>query len=392
MRHRALSAEARGLIASQLVFNIGFYTVMPFLVVILRDDHAQSAAAIGVVLGARTLSQQGLFLVGGALADRWGSRPMIVLGCWVRAVGLWGLLVADGFAALLASAVVIGIGGALFSPALEAQLSRQSTGSGVSPFVWLMTIGEVGAALGPLLGVWLLARGSGSSLIVAAVLFASMGILLWWRMPSHGASRTVASVGVRSALHPRCLLFCGLASGNLLAYNQLYFLYPMVLGAHREHITAVLFAVMSVLTITTQLPIHRWLSTRSRITSIRLGFLSMGLGFVLVAIAGTGTPAIIASVVLMGLGHLILTPSHQQQVLDLMHDDNAPGAHLGLLATTGGLAVFVGNWLLGLVTDRVGAQHPMVWVGLGLWCLIPVLAMPGVVTRSMERKTHDDLA
>lgn len=392
MQHRALSAEARGLIASQLVFNIGFYAVMPFLVVILRDDHGQSAAAIGVVLGARTLSQQGLFLVGGALADRCGSRGVIVLGCWVRAVGLWGLLVADGFAELLVSAVVIGLGGALFSPALEARLAHHPARAGVSPFVWLMTIGEVGAALGPLLGAWLLGRGQGASLVMAAILFALMGALLWWRLPSGGPRPRSGRARIVPSLHPGTVLFCLLASGNLLAYNQLYFLYPVVLGAHRGHIVAVLFAVMSALTITTQLPIHRWLSRRARVTAIQLGFTSMAAGFLLVALGGISTGVVIASVVLMGLGHLILTPAHQSQVLEQMRDPHAPGVHLGLLATTGGLAVFVGNWILGAITDLIGAQHPLVWAGLGLWLLIPVFAMPRVVTTSHERNAHVHLS
>ena len=52
------------LLASQLVFNVGFYAVVPFLALVMTHDFGMTATAVGVVLGARVFSQQGLFLVG----------------------------------------------------------------------------------------------------------------------------------------------------------------------------------------------------------------------------------------------------------------------------------------------------------------------------------------
>jgi hypothetical protein len=55
------------LLATQLVFNIGFSAVLPFLAVHLHDDLALSGTAIAVTVGVRTFSQQGLFVVGGGI-------------------------------------------------------------------------------------------------------------------------------------------------------------------------------------------------------------------------------------------------------------------------------------------------------------------------------------
>ncbi|MFD3460271.1 hypothetical protein ACFWVM_11205 [Nocardia fluminea] len=55
-------------------FNIGFYLVVPFLAVHLADDLGLAAGLIGTVLGLRMLAQQGLFFLGGALAERLGYR------------------------------------------------------------------------------------------------------------------------------------------------------------------------------------------------------------------------------------------------------------------------------------------------------------------------------
>ena len=58
--------------------------MVPFIALTMANDFAMSAVAIGVVLGARTFAQQGMFLVGGAISDRWGARYTMVAGCIVR--------------------------------------------------------------------------------------------------------------------------------------------------------------------------------------------------------------------------------------------------------------------------------------------------------------------
>ena len=44
-----------------------------FLALFLRDDMLLSGGLIGLILGLRTFSQQGMFILGGTLADRYGA-------------------------------------------------------------------------------------------------------------------------------------------------------------------------------------------------------------------------------------------------------------------------------------------------------------------------------
>ena len=191
------------LLASQLIFNIGFYAVVPFLAVAMRNDFGMGAMAIGIVLGARTFAQQGLFLFGGALSDRWGARQSMITGCLVRIAGFLLLAWAADFPLFLFGAVVTGIGGALFSPALQSLVAgasergtthesgQESTtvddgaDSGVprhnnraALFALLVVCGEVGVVLGPLLGSLLLNTGFDTSLFAAAAVFAVMALVL----------------------------------------------------------------------------------------------------------------------------------------------------------------------------------------------------------------------
>ncbi len=46
-----------------------------------------SGGLIGLILGLRTFSQQGMFILGGTLADRYGAKAIILAGCVVRVAG-----------------------------------------------------------------------------------------------------------------------------------------------------------------------------------------------------------------------------------------------------------------------------------------------------------------
>ncbi|MBM7025457.1 MFS transporter, partial [Clavibacter zhangzhiyongii] len=179
------------LLGSQLVFNVGFYAVVPFLATVMRDDLGLGALAIGVVLGARTFSQQGLFLLGGVLADRFGPRILITAGCAVRVAGYLGLALAADLPGFLLGAILTGLGGALFSPALQslvaaADLRARETRRPGRPslFAALVLVGEVGAATGPLVGAALLGHGFATTALSAAGLFTAVGVALWCVIPA----------------------------------------------------------------------------------------------------------------------------------------------------------------------------------------------------------------
>ncbi|WP_237721453.1 MFS transporter, partial [Cronobacter sakazakii] len=122
--HAARHTSPYLLSASQLVFNIGFYAVVPFLAIYLRDDMLLSGGLIGTIIGLRTFSQQGMFLLGGALSDRYGARTIILCGCVVRITGYLLLALGGSLWAVVLGACLTGVGGALFSPSIESLLAQ----------------------------------------------------------------------------------------------------------------------------------------------------------------------------------------------------------------------------------------------------------------------------
>ena len=86
-RFLRLPLSVQLLLVTQMLFNVGFYLVVPFLATYMTDNLAASGAMIGFILGLRTFSQQGLFFIGGGLTDRCGIKTVLLVGIAIRVLG-----------------------------------------------------------------------------------------------------------------------------------------------------------------------------------------------------------------------------------------------------------------------------------------------------------------
>ena len=119
---RRLPSPLGLLIFTQFVFNVGFYLVVPFLAAYMEQDLGLGVALIGLILGVRTFSQQGLFFLGGALSDWLGVKPVLLAGIAIRVAGFLILVFTRELLAVIVAVVLIGLAAALFSPASESAI------------------------------------------------------------------------------------------------------------------------------------------------------------------------------------------------------------------------------------------------------------------------------
>jgi hypothetical protein len=76
-----------------------------------------TATAVVVVLGARVFSQQGLFLAGGVITDRFGPRRAMLAGCLMRISGCLTLAICGEIGAI--AGPLAGALGPLYSGAAQ---------------------------------------------------------------------------------------------------------------------------------------------------------------------------------------------------------------------------------------------------------------------------------
>jgi MFS family permease len=382
------------LISTQFAFNVGFFAVLPFLAGHLGDAVGMAGWLVGFVLGLRTFSQQGLFVVGGALADRYGVRPVVLAGCVLRVVGFVWLGYAEQTWTVVAAVLLTGFAAALFSPAVESEAARQAVlhedagGGPRTRVLALFTVaGQAGAFIGPLLGALLLAVDFRTVCLAGAGVFVLVLTGHALLLPRHIPGRP--RVRVRGGMGPllrnrRFLALCCAYGAYLLAYNQLYLALPAEVerAAGSQAPLAWLFALSSLLVVTAQLPVTRWVGERTGPRrSMAAGLALIAAGFSVVAVAlpagRTGTAGLLPAagfVVLLTLGQMLVAPAAVSWVPDLAEEGRL-GLYTGALSSVSGLIVLVGSAVTGALLDT-GLPPVVPWLVLAAVPAAAVALLP----------------
>lgn len=389
---RRLPGTVRLLLASFFLFNVGFYLVVPFLAGHL-DSLGLTGAMIGLVLGLRTFSQQGMFFLGGALADRFGARRMILSGIALRVVGFVVLAFASGVALILVGTVLTGLAAALFAPAVEstdAALGRRLEDEGVLPRTELFGLEQMcsrsGNVVGPALGAALIWAPFAAVTLVSAGLFVAMWIGFHRLLPHDAAP---GDAGARLAVswrtvagNPRFMTFAALGAFQLGAYGLIYVILPIELHrAGADEWLGWTFAGAAVLVIAGQPAAVAAGRRLGRGRAVGLGLAVMGLSFLIPAATaahpgGAHVAAVIGWIVVLHVGQMLMVPPLRDAVGILAGERNL-GAHYGMLATLGGVASLLTSLGAGWVYDRIADGAPA-WAGWVAAAAVVVIAAAGL--------------
>ena len=166
---------ATTILASGLDFVTGS-VVNVGLPAIGRSLHA-GASDLQWVVNAYLLPLSALLLLGGSLGDRFGRRRMLVLGVGLFAAGSVACALAPGLAWLIAARGLQGVAAALMLPnslaVLGASFGDKERSRAVG--LWAAT-GAMAAAIGPLLGGWLIDTVGWRAIFLINLPFAAAAI------------------------------------------------------------------------------------------------------------------------------------------------------------------------------------------------------------------------
>ncbi|WP_261719728.1 MFS transporter [Streptomyces sp. FZ201] len=351
---RRFPFAVRLLLVNQLGVNTGFYLLVPYLATHLTDHLGLSAAVVGVVLGVRNLSQQGLFIVGGSAADRLGAHGVIIAGCALRTVGFGLFALGDSLAVLLAASVLSGLAGALFNPAVRAYLAQEAGERKAEAFALFNVFATTGALIGPLLGSALLLVGFRASALTAAAIFAVLTVAQALVLPTRAVEPSGSGVlgDWREVLGNRAFLAFALAMvGMFTLENQLYLLLPE--GARRatgwDGAAGLVFLVGTLANLALQMRITRTLKSRGDSARwIAVGLAVTGLAFLPPLV--DSPLAVLLSALLLYLGLMIASPF----VMALIPRFGRPeltGTYFGVFYVVSGIAAAAGSAGVGWAMD-----------------------------------------
>jgi MFS family permease len=404
---RSYERSVQLLMVNQFTINLGFYMLMPYLAAHLAGPVGLAGWLVGLILGVRNFSQQGMFLLGGTLADRLGYKPMIIAGLMLRIIGFATLGLVESVPALLAASAATGLAGALFNPAVRAYVAADAGERRVEAFALFNVFYQAGILLGPLVGMLLTGVSFRVTCLVAAGIFALLSIVQIRALPARrgdDAERGQGQEGVLSqwrgiVANRPFLLFSVAMIGFYVMQFQVYLALPLEVrrlggdGTFGTGAVAVLFAVSGLSTILFQTKVTAWCKARMEPgRALTWGLLTMGLGFVplLVATAvpvpdgGVGLWLLAAvppalSALLLAIGTMIAYPFEMDTIVRLS-GNRLVATHYGLYNTICGIGITLGNLLTGAALDaaRAAGMSALPWVALSALGLACAAALYGL--------------
>ena len=390
-------ARQRGLTVALITWflmHAGFFLIIPLLSVHYVDDLGWAAAFIGIVLAVRQFAQQGLSVFGGALADRFGAKGLIVLGTLVRTFSF----VLMGFATtptmLLAGGALAALGGAMFGAPLKAAVAALAPAEQLSElYARIGVLQNLARTVGPIVGSFLIQYDFAYVGAASASFFLLAFVLSLLLLPAVQVSneKQPMTQGLNLAFHDRPFsLYTALMMGFWFMWTQLSIAMPLEVKTltGSDSSVGMLFTVNAVIAIVLQVPLLRLAQRFLRpMPMIIVGIVSMAFSLGMVALVET-VWHLYVSVFFFAAGIVLVMPNAETIAASLA-DPTARGAYFGVnslaLAIGGGIGHIAGGVLVDYA--MANGMHMLPWVTFGMVGLLTAVFMLHFYRRNRTRMT-----
>ncbi|HGH4716553.1 TPA: multidrug efflux MFS transporter MdtH [Enterobacter hormaechei] len=370
------------LLVDNMLVVLGFFVVFPLISIRFVDQMGWAALMVEIALGLRQFVQQGLGVFGGAIADRFGAKPMIVTGMLLRAAGFATMAIAHEPWLLWFSCFLSGIGGTLFDPprtALVVKLIRPQHRGRF--FSILMMQDSAGAVVGALLGSWLLQYDFRLVCATGAVLFILCALFNGLFLPAWKLSTVKAPVreGLDRVLSDkRFVTYVLTLTGYYMLAVQVMLMLPIMVNDIAGTPAAVkwMYAIEACLSLTLLYPIARWSERRFRLEHrLMAGLLLMTLSMMPIGLVSS-LQQLFMLICTFYIGSIIAEPARETLSASLA-DARARGSYMGFsrlgLVLGGALGYTGGGWLFD--AGKALHQPELPWVMLGMVGFMTLIAL-----------------
>jgi len=370
------------LLVDNMLVVMGFFVVFPLISIHFVEQLGWAALMVGIALGLRQFVQQGFGIFGGAIADRFGARPLIVTGMLMRAAGFACMALAHEPWVLWLACLLSGLGGTLFDPPRSAMVIKLVRARERGRFFSLLMMQDsAGAVLGALIGSWLLAWDFrlvcwvGAAVFVGAALFNALWLPAWRLSTERIAMREGLQRVWRDKRFRRYVLTL---TGYYILAVQVMLMLPVMVNQVAGAPAAVkwMYAIEALLSLSLLYPLARWSEKRFRLeTRLMAGLFLMTFSLLPVGMTDS-LPSLFLLIAVFYLGSIIAEPARETLSASLA-SARARGSYMGFsrlgLAIGGLIGYSGGGWMFDLGQQMALPELP--WMLLSSVGLITLFAL-----------------
>ncbi|TMV49673.1 MFS transporter [Paenibacillus mesophilus] len=329
----------------------GFYLILPAMPLFIKEMGG-TESQVGLAAGVFTLTAVVFRPIVGGLLDRYGRRPFMIWGLLFFILSMYLYDWVGSIAILLALRVLHGASWALSTTAVSTTITdiipTSRRGEGMGWFGMAMT---VAMAIGPMLGVWVLARGSFHHLFLLATGLCAAAFLLTFTtrisFQTKTASRKIVLFEKSVLPLTAALFFVSAAYGGITTFIPLF--------GESIRVNPGTFFLVYALALTLARPVAGKLSDRFGEAYVIVPALAVTALSLVVLSFSNGLFGVIVAAVLYGIGFGSAQPALQAANLRLAPPDKRGIASASYM-TAFDLGIGLGAIMLGWVSQYTGYE------------------------------------
>jgi MFS family permease len=362
---------------------IGFSICMPFLSLYLYQDRGLSMTLVGIILLAAGLCAAISQALGGALSDRFGRRPVLLIAAFVSIFLYSGLAVLIGVSAPVWAITIVYIAGrsvlTITRPVISAMVADFTAKEKLTEAYGILRIGaNIGWAAGPAIGGYLatfLPYGWLFGVPVLTCAIVSLIVFFFVHESSHGTGRRV---GVRSILPPA-------GDRAFLVFTMVSLLLFIVMGQMASTLSifavdrvgfstaqyGLLLTLNGLIVILFQYPVTLALRRVAKFRALIVGSLLYALGYLSFGwITQFGWA--LGAMAIITAGEIIHSPVTLSVIGELSPQDQR-GRYMGFYGLSETIGIAMGPLLGGILLDAFPFDLRLVWAPIASIALVAAI-------------------
>ncbi|MEK8089892.1 MFS transporter [Thermithiobacillus plumbiphilus] len=368
---------------------LGLFLVLPVFSIYAHqlEGVREHPALIGLALGAYGLTQALLQIPFGMLSDRYGRKPVILIGTILFIAGSWIAAASDSIYGVLIGRIVQGAGAvASVIIALSADLTREENRTKAMAMIGI-TIGlsfAVSLVLGPLLASWIGVDGifwliGGLGLISLIFLYT---VVPTPKLLRHHRDAELSPAMVAGVMKDPELLRLDFGVFALhAALTALFVVLPLVLMDPRHPLLPLerqweLYLPVMLIAFALMVPFIIIAESRRKMKQVFVGAIAtLAISVLIMALSHDSLAWIALALLVFFTGFNVLEAS-LPSLISKISPAGVKGTAIGVYTTAEFLGAFVGGAIGGLLYDPVQNNYATVfWAVLGLfvaWLLVAI--------------------